>query len=614
MYTAPHTVNLPSRDGVVHDTPTTARVWYEGVLATQQSVDLLESRKALVVLHREFVSPELTDASNGENCHVLDLSLRLSSTTVLAEFKRLLQIDIIREDIKHHFPRNAPLFQKFRQYGFVLTTNSPQMERVKVVEPCTDGERSSNQPVNVPVPMTSTNESSCSNEQPGDIAMVIDDFCVLPNSYSGDNLLCGESPPPNKRKKFNSPKPLIKKSLPPKQLTKSHPSNLLMKLLRYQFAKSIPPNQLTKFHPPNQLTESHRSNQLTKSHPPNQLTKSHPPNQLTKSHPPNQLTKFLPPNQLTKSTPPNQLTKSHPPNQLTKSHPPNQLTKSHPPNQLTKSHPPIQLTKSDPPNQPTKSDLPNQLTESHPLHQLTESHSPYQLTKSPPPQQAAKSHPPNKMTESYPPNHLTEYHPLNQLMESPPSTQQQNSIPFILAKGPQNRPTNIRETFNRSCGKVSPKYKLSEDLVIIRFILNGCLERQVGGNVVWKKLEEANLPELRGRSWQSLKERFRKQILLKSWIPGVTSSELRRLHCKTPSGSVQTNSIINRSILTTHSSPLLPIHAAPPLLPIHAAPPLLPNPCRPSTPANPCRPSTSANPCHPSTSANPCRPSTSANP
>ena len=54
-------------------------------------------------------------------------------------------------------------------------------------------------------------------------------------------------------------------------------------------------------------------------------------------------------------------------------------------------------------------------------------------------------------------------------------------------------------------------YIEEEDRVIMEFIVNNGHEEVVGGNHVWKLMMERNF--LEGRTWQSMKERFRKNIL-----------------------------------------------------------------------------------------------------
>ena len=54
-------------------------------------------------------------------------------------------------------------------------------------------------------------------------------------------------------------------------------------------------------------------------------------------------------------------------------------------------------------------------------------------------------------------------------------------------------------------------YTKQEDLKIIRFIWDNKRFADVKGNEVWKVMEERNVVD--GRTWQSLKERYRKNIL-----------------------------------------------------------------------------------------------------
>jgi len=56
-------------------------------------------------------------------------------------------------------------------------------------------------------------------------------------------------------------------------------------------------------------------------------------------------------------------------------------------------------------------------------------------------------------------------------------------------------------------------YNEHEDLLIINHILDNRRQNDVGGNVLWKAMERRKV--LKGRSWQSMKERYRKVILKK---------------------------------------------------------------------------------------------------
>ena len=60
-------------------------------------------------------------------------------------------------------------------------------------------------------------------------------------------------------------------------------------------------------------------------------------------------------------------------------------------------------------------------------------------------------------------------------------------------------------------GKVMRKYSKQEDLKIVNFIFENKRFADVKGNELWKLMEEREVVE--GRTWQSLKERFRKIIL-----------------------------------------------------------------------------------------------------
>ena len=68
-------------------------------------------------------------------------------------------------------------------------------------------------------------------------------------------------------------------------------------------------------------------------------------------------------------------------------------------------------------------------------------------------------------------------------------------------------------------------YNRSEDLAILGFIIDNKRYSDVGGVEMWKLMEEREV--VVGRSWQSMKERFRKKILT-----NIKSYNLSKEHLK----------------------------------------------------------------------------------
>lgn len=69
-------------------------------------------------------------------------------------------------------------------------------------------------------------------------------------------------------------------------------------------------------------------------------------------------------------------------------------------------------------------------------------------------------------------------------------------------------------------------YTLMEDQTILDYISNTCRYSQVNGNALWKLMEDRNL--LDGRTWQSMKERFRKRIIHRLERYKLSSQNLER--------------------------------------------------------------------------------------
>ena len=65
-------------------------------------------------------------------------------------------------------------------------------------------------------------------------------------------------------------------------------------------------------------------------------------------------------------------------------------------------------------------------------------------------------------------------------------------------------------TVSKASSRGNP-YKNSEDKKIIQWIIKQSRYSETGGNKMWEILESCN--EVPGRSYQSMKERFRKNIM-----------------------------------------------------------------------------------------------------
>ena len=73
----------------------------------------------------------------------------------------------------------------------------------------------------------------------------------------------------------------------------------------------------------------------------------------------------------------------------------------------------------------------------------------------------------------------------------------------------QDKELNVTKT-NVGEAKRKRSYTQQEDLKIIKFILDNKRLADVKGNVVWKVMEDRKVVD--DRSWQSLKERYKKYI------------------------------------------------------------------------------------------------------
>merc|ERR1711874_792123 len=67
--------------------------------------------------------------------------------------------------------------------------------------------------------------------------------------------------------------------------------------------------------------------------------------------------------------------------------------------------------------------------------------------------------------------------------------------------------TSSRRGFRRNANY----YTAEEDAMIVRYIVETDGYGDVGGNLYWQRMEEGQI--VSGRSWQGLKERFRKSIV-----------------------------------------------------------------------------------------------------
>jgi len=78
-------------------------------------------------------------------------------------------------------------------------------------------------------------------------------------------------------------------------------------------------------------------------------------------------------------------------------------------------------------------------------------------------------------------------------------------------------------------------YTPIEDMALIRYIVDNNRQKDIGGNVLWKLMVEIDL--LKGRTWQSMKERFNKKILKKLEFFNLTTEEKKQLRRADETGS-----------------------------------------------------------------------------
>ena len=64
----------------------------------------------------------------------------------------------------------------------------------------------------------------------------------------------------------------------------------------------------------------------------------------------------------------------------------------------------------------------------------------------------------------------------------------------------------------------------------MEFIINNGYEEIIGGNTVWKLMVERNI--LEGRTWQSIKARFRKSILNRLDFFDLTPEQKQKLKAR----------------------------------------------------------------------------------
>ena len=89
-------------------------------------------------------------------------------------------------------------------------------------------------------------------------------------------------------------------------------------------------------------------------------------------------------------------------------------------------------------------------------------------------------------------------------------------------RGPQNAELNPRG-FRQNV----KYYTKAEDLKVLNFIAENRRFEDVRGNEVWQVIEERRV--LEGRSWQSMKERFRKVMLKRIQSYGLSEEILAGL-------------------------------------------------------------------------------------
>ena len=102
----------------------------------------------------------------------------------------------------------------------------------------------------------------------------------------------------------------------------------------------------------------------------------------------------------------------------------------------------------------------------------------------------------------------------------------------------------LTEEGNGTIREVRKSYVRAEDLAILGFIADNKRYGDVGGVEMWKLMEEREV--VVGRSWQSMKERFRKKILtniknynlskehLRGFTSGGGKEKQKRMGAKAP--------------------------------------------------------------------------------
>ena len=83
------------------------------------------------------------------------------------------------------------------------------------------------------------------------------------------------------------------------------------------------------------------------------------------------------------------------------------------------------------------------------------------------------------------------------------------------------------ETEDRTVAGKSKFYSNKEDLLILGYISQRDRHMDVGGVELWRSLEERGT--VPGRSWQGMKERFRKVIMKNIQLYDLTEETLRRM-------------------------------------------------------------------------------------
>jgi len=89
----------------------------------------------------------------------------------------------------------------------------------------------------------------------------------------------------------------------------------------------------------------------------------------------------------------------------------------------------------------------------------------------------------------------------------------------------KNESANLSSSFSRGYRSNVKYYTAEEDTKIVQYIIKNKGFKETTGNSLWKNMEESNM--VPGRTWLSLKERFRKTILLNIEKFNISSTNIQ---------------------------------------------------------------------------------------